>query len=802
MISDLRFAVRQLWKTPGFAVVALISLALGIGATTAVFSIISGALLRAVPYPQPEQIVLVTPENVAGGVTNVGVPGKQFDEWDKQNRSFAGLAAYDWTFTFLVHPDGNESVEGMLGSAALFKVLGVQAIHGRTFTEEEKSAQEHPVVLLGYELWRRRFGADPSVVGKTVQFARFPPLTVIGVMPPGLRFLPSRSGAQEPNYNVHATVDFWLPAAPRFPFPGGRWSVVARLRPGVTLQQARAEMTNIAAGQAKSEPALAGLTAAVTPASEIWDGEIRRIVLPLFGAVCFVLLIAVANVTGLLLVRGLGRQRELAVRAALGASRAQLLRLALAESFLLALGGGILGVLLAVGATKLLLVAAPASIPRLDEVGIDWRVLGFAVGVSLLTGLTSGAVAAWQVGRPDVNQALKAGSRSATQSRAGRRLLGGLVAGEVALTLTLLIGAGLMVQTLVRLTRLNPGYETQEIVTMVVTSLKPNVFEFHQEALRRVAALPGVKSAAFVWGLPLTGNQWRVPIGIEGRPPANPQDRIFVPLRTVTPDYFKLMGIALRRGRTFDAHDNAAAAKVVVINEEMARRHFPGENPIGRHLTLQPGKPMEIAGVVGDLRNKGLNAPVEAEVYLPFFQSPAFSKHLVLRTSVEPLGVVAEARRELRQIDPGVIVEKVKTMERIRDDSISAQRFAVTLLSAFSAVALVLAAVGIYGVMAHTVAQRSHEIGIRVAIGAQKWHVLRLILGHGLALTAIGIVLGLAGAAALTRVLQSLLFEIEPTDPLTFTAVPLVLVTVALLACWLPARRATSIDPVVVLRSE
>lgn len=802
MYTDLRFALRQLWKTPGFALVAILSLALGIGATTAVFSVINRILLRRMPYQQPEQLVFVTPEKIAGGVTNASVTAKLFDEWRQQTRSFARMAAYNWTFTFLVHPDGNESVEGMLGSAELFDVLGVHPLLGRTFTEEE-ARESQPVVLMGYEFWQRRFGADPAIVGKTIQLARYPALTVIGVMPPDIRFLPSRGGAQEPNYNLHAQVGFWLPAAPQPTKPGESWNVVARLKPGVSLPQARAEMAAIAAAKILADPALAGLTAAVTPIDEVLSGEIRGVVLPLFGAVCLVLFIACANVTSLLVVRGLGRQKELAVRTALGATWVRLLRLALAESLLLALAGGALGILLAVGATKLLLLAAPNSIPRLDEVTLDLGMLAFAVAVSGLTGLTSGAVAAWQVLRPDVNQALKAGGGKQTQGHAGRRLLGGLVAGELALTLTLLIGAGLMVQTILRLVHVKAGYETHEITTMVVTSLKPNVFAFHAEALQKVSALPGVTAAAFVWGLPLTGNQWRVPLAIAGRPPPrNPQDRIVVSLRSVTPDYFRLMGIALRTGRVFSDHDQSGSAPVAVINGEMARRYFPDEEPLGQQLSLPGGKPMEIVGIVGDLHNKGLSAPVEAEVYLPFFQSPAFSKHLAVRSKLGSAEIAATIRREILKIDPGAIIEKVKTMDRIRDDSISAQRFAMTVISAFSLMGVILAAVGIYGVMSHTVMQRSHEIGVRLAIGAQGRHILRLILGHGLILAAAGIALGLAGSAALTRVLRSLLFGVQPIDPLTFIAVPGILAVVALLACWLPAHRATKIDPLQVIRNE
>lgn len=804
MISDLRLCVRQIAKNPLFALVAILSLGLGIGATTSVFTVVNSTLLRPLPYRDPSRLVFITADHAAGGASNASVTSPQFDGWEKQAQSFEGLAAYDWTFTFLVHPDGNESVEGLRASAQLFSVLGLQPYLGRVFSSEEKDVQQNHVVILGYELWQRRFGGDPSLVGKTIQLNQLPPVTVIGIMPPGVRFLPARGSDQAPNYNLNAFVDFWIPAT-AVPTRAGRWNVVARLKAGTSLGQARAEMKSIAAVQAHDTPALNGLTAAVTPIGEVLDGQIRQVVLPLFGAVCFVLFIAIGNVTGLFIVRGLSRQKELAVRIALGANWRQLLRLTLAESFTISALGGILGVVFALAATRLLLLFAPASIPRLDGVGIDWSVLAFAAAMSVLTGLTSGVLTAWQVARPDVNHALRAGSGGGRQGRAGRRLLASLVTGEVALTLMLLIGAGLMMKTMISLLRVNPGYETSQIVSMSVTSLSPNVIGFHQEAIRKLSALPGVSAAAFVWGLPLTGNFWRAPIAIEGRPPpTNPQDRIFAPLRAVTPDYFRVMGIALQNGRTFTDRDVSNAPRVALINEEMARRYFPHEDPLGKHVTIDGGKPnpMEIVGVVADLRSRALNAPLDAEIYLPFYQAPAFSKHLVLRAQVDPMSLVEPIRRVLKTVDAGVVIENVKSMDRIRNDSISAQRFALLLIAAFSAAALLLAIGGIYGVMSHTVLQRSHEIGIRVAIGAGKSDILRLILGHGFSLAMIGITFGLAGAAALTRVLHSLLFNANPIDPATFAVTSLLLVGVILIACWLPAQRATKIDPLKVLRSE
>jgi putative ABC transport system permease protein len=803
MLSDLRFAFRQLVKNPGFTTIAVLSLALGIGATTAVFSIINGALLRPLPYAEPKRLAFITLEKIAGGATNAVPSGAQFHEWSTQATSFSGIAAYDWAFDFLVLGDHNQSLEGLICSSALFDVLGLQPMLGRTFTAAEKSVKDHPVVVLGYHLWQTRFGGDASIIGKTVQLSRLPPLTVVGVMPAGIRFLPSRRNAQEPNYNLHAEVDYWLPRSPDPASQDGGWNVVARIKPGIEPTQAQAEMSQLAAVEASTTPALKGLTAVVTPIERVLSREIRRVVLPLFGAVCFVLLVAGANVAGLLLVRGLSRRRELAVRAALGAGWSRLVRLALTESLLLAAVGGLLGTGIAFAALRLLLTLAPHAIPRLDQVSVDLHVLAFSLVVSLLAGLGTGVLTAWQLRQRDVNQALKEGDRAGSGGPSQRRVLGALVAGEIALTLVLLIGSALMLRTIVSLARVNPGYATEKILTMVVTTLQPNKTAFHEEALARVSHLPGVSAAAFVWGLPLTGNSWMGNVTIEGQPATTAaKDAITVPYRSVSADYFLLMGITVREGRGFTARDKSGAPAVVIINETMARRYFPNVNPLGRRLNTGFGQPPEIVGIVSDLNNAGLGTAPEPEVYLSFFQSSAFSKHLVLRTKIDPLSVVAETRRTLQQIDPGVVVEEIKSMDQIRAESISAQRFAMILLAAFSIIALLLAMIGIYGVMAHSVVQRSREIGIRMAVGAQSEDVLRLILRRGFVLALVGIVFGLAGAWALSGTLRSLLFDVDSADPVTFAVVPLLLALVTLLACWLPARRATRIDPIIVLRAE
>jgi putative ABC transport system permease protein len=800
-MNDLKFAFRQLLKNPGFTAIAVLTLAVGIGAATAVFTILNGVLLQPPPYSRPEELVLVSPENSDGTFYNASYSGAQFAEWRAQAGSFAALAPYHWTFNFLVHPHGNESLEGLGCSADYFRVLGLEPFMGRTFTDEEKFVRDQPVILIGHAFWQRRFNSDPNIVGKIIRLSRLPPLTVIGVMPPGVRFLPSRRNAQEPNYNLHAPVDFWMPSPPNFTERRGRnWDVVGRLKPGRTAQQAQAEMTAIAARLAQSESDLAGITAKVSRLDEVLSGEVRRVLLPLLGAVGFVLLIASVNVASLLLVRGLTRQRELAVRAALGAGWLRLVRLALTESIVLAAIGGILGTLLAFAATKILIALAPNSIPRLDQVGVDLKVLGFALGVSLLTGLCVGVVPALRLLRPNLGESLKEGGRGGSRGPSHGQVLNFFVASEVALTLVLLVAAGLMLQTMSRLARVKPGYETEDILTMVVTTLGTNYSTFHRQALSSVSGLPGVQAAAFAWGLPLTGNKWVGNIEIEGRPTSTQfKDQISLPLRSVSADYFKVMGIRLKAGRNFS--DDEGTNRVAIINETMARVHFPNEYAIGKRVKQGSGT-SEIVGIVSDLKNTALAASAESEIYFSFFQAGAFSKHLVVRTKFDPNSLMRTIRSELRRVDPGVVVEEMKTMARIRSDSNAQQQFAMTLISLFSVVALGLSVIGIYGVMAHSVVQRTQEIGVRMALGAQRDDVFRWMLRRGMTPVIMGLLAGLASAFALTQFLRGLLFGISPSDPLTFIALPLVLAAVAALACWLPARGATRVDPMEALRYE
>ena len=805
-MNDLHFAFRQLLKNPGFTAVAVFTLALGIGATSTVFSLIQGVLLTPPPYPQPDRLVLITPVRTDGQRYTRGWPAAQWQEWQRESKSFAAIAGYGWTFNFLVLPDGSESIEGMAVTREYFQVAGIQPIAGRPFEHSEATTGPLRVIILGHELWQRRFNNDPDIVGKAVQISRrSQPLTVMGVMPPNVRFLPSPNVASEPNYNVDAKVDYWIPARPepaRIKRPD--WHLVARLRPGVTLAAAQAELTALAARQAQADRDFAGIVPQLQLLETQVNREGRRLLLPVAGAVALVFLLACGNAAGLLLARGLQRQHEYAVRAALGARALHLCRPVLAESLLIALLGAALGAGLAVWCVDVLKVVAGASIPRLDAVRLGWPLLGFCLVAAVVAGLFAGLLPAWRsLGRDPANE-LKAGSRTASVGRSERRLLGSVAAGQIALTLALLVGAGLLIQTVRSLTKIRPGYETQNILTMSVTAVGTNWLDFHTRAIERVAALPGVKAAAFGWGVPLTGNKWFNTFEIDGQAAADAKDSLQLPTRSVTPDYFSALGLRLVEGRAFRPSDNDKAPRVVIINQAAANRYFAGKNPVGRKLRFAGNATnlLEIVGVLANTRTDALTDDAEPELYFSFWQSGAFSKHLVVRTHADPLPLALAVEKELRAIDPTVSVENVKTLEEIRADSVASRTFAMNLLVGFALVACLLATVGIYGVLSLAAGSRRTEIAIRMAVGAQRGDVLRLILGDGIRLAAAGITIGLAVAIALAIGLKTYLFGIRPADPLTLIAMIIVVLTITLMTCWIPARRAARVDPLAALRNE
>jgi putative ABC transport system permease protein len=809
MFQDFRFGVRMLLKQPAFTTIAVLTLALGIGATSAVFSLIQGVLLTPPPYQQPERIALITTARTDGQQTSRPRlwPAAQWMEWQKEAKSFEAIAAYGWTFNFLVLGDGSESLEGMFVTKDYFRVTGLQPSLGRAFQDSDTVANAPPVIILGHDLWQRRFNGDPNIIGKTVRISRRDtPPTIIGVMPPGVRFLPAPAVAQEPNYNVNARVDFWAPAAPnpdRLKQPN--WNVVGRLQSGATLDAAQAELAVIIARQAQADRDFEGFTAQTQSLTSEMNRDGRRILLPLLGAAALVLLIACGNVAALLLVRGLQRQQEYAVRCALGAGRAALFRQVSTESLLLALLGGAFGMGLALGVVKLFKLIGGHAIPRLDAVTTGWPVLACGLGAAVVAALLAGLLPALRAARLDPMIALKDAGPKSSAGRGERRLLRGVTMIQTALTLALLVGAGLLIRTMNNLSNVQAGYSAGQILTMSVTAVQGDWSNFHQRALERVSQLPGVQHAAFAWGVPLTGNNWPGRVEIEGQPAASKaSDRISLPLRSVTPDYFKLLGLALTAGRDFRSTDTRNAPLVAIVNQALVDRYFPKTNPIGKKLWFggpqQP--PNEIIGVVANGRTDDLTKAAEPEVYLSLWQAGAFSKHLVVRTAADPRALIASVQRELRAVDPTVAVENVKTLEQIRGDSLASRSFAMRLLVGFSIVASALTCVGIYGVLSLSVAARRRELAIRTAMGAGRQDILKLVLGEGLRLIALGVMAGLVAAIVLSRVLRSFLFEVEPTDPVTLIAVGLLFVGVALLACWAPARRAAKVDPLEALRYE
>lgn len=809
MLQELRLGARSLVKQPGFSLIAALTLAIGIGATSAVFSLIQGVLLTPPPYDHPERLVLISAARSDGQpiARPPGWPAAQWLEWQKEAKSLEAIAGYGWTFNFVVSTDGSESLEGMAVTSDYFRVTGLKPILGRVFENSDAAPNAPPVVILGHDVWQRKFGGDRNIVGRTIRISRreIPP-TVIGVLPPGVRFLPSPGASQEPNYNVDATVDFWMPAAPNpARLKQSRWSLVGRLLAGQTVQQAQGELTILAARQAQADRDFDGFRPDVQslPAEMNRDG--RRILLPLLGASALVLLIACGNAAALLLVRGLQRQQEYAVRAALGSGRVALFRHASVESVLLALAGGTLGVGLAFAIVKLFQAIGVHAIPRLAAVTTGWPVLAFGLASALLAAVVAGLYPAVRACRLDPIQALKNAGPKSSAGRGERRLLAGVTLAQTALTLALLAGAGLLIRTMINLANAPAGYAFGHVLTMSVTAVQGDIAAFHRRALDRVAAVPGVRYAAFGWGVPLTGNNWPGQVEIEGQPAAaKAGDRIALPLRSVTPDYFKLLGLRFVDGRELRPTDERGAPPVAVVNRSFASRYFPDGNAIGKKVWLGPrDRPAnEIVGVVADGRTDDLSQPPGPEIYLSFWQSGAFSKHLLIRTEADPRTMVAAVQRELRSVDATVAVENVKTLDDIRGDSQASRRFAMQLLVGFSVVGSLLTLVGIYGVLSLSVASRKREIAIRTAVGAEQRDIRNMVVGEGFRLIVAGVVAGIALAVVLSRVLMSFLYEVKPADPVTLAGVAILFTAVALLACWAPTRRAARVNPSDALRHE
>ncbi len=814
MIDDLRYAFRQLRTHPAYAIVAVATLAVGIGAAAAMFGLIQGVLLSPPPYTAPDRLVLVTPVRVDGQPYDRTPTAGQWLAW-RQARTIERTAMYRWTFNFLVKGDGSRSLGGMVVTRDFFDVVGVRPLLGRTFTASEVSRPDLPgnqgappsAILLGYDLWQREFGGDPDIVGKAVTLSRMrAPLPVVGVMPPGLRFLPDPGAAAEPNYDLDAKVDFWLGLTPDESRPErGAGNVIARLKAGATAADASAEVAAMSAGVAKADPRLAGLSATAHPVREVLNAEGERLLVPLFGAVGLLFLIACANVSGLLLARGLQRQQEYATRAAIGAGRARLFRLVLVEGVALAISAAILGAGLAYGIVRVLQAIGGHAVPRADAVAVGWPVLLFGALAALAAGLVAGLLPALRASWGDRFGLLK-GSRT-TAGRTERRLLAAVAAVQVVLTVSLLAGAALLLRTARNLDRVHPGYETERILAMTVTHVgaRDQTRAFHEQALERVAAIPGVRHVAFAWGVPLTGNSWPAEIEVAGRAAASSAivDRISLPLRAVTEDYFAVMGVRLLDGRLFLPTDNEGAPRVGIVNRAFVRQHLGDGVAVGRQLRY-PGddKPVTIVGVLDDMRTERIRERPEPELYVPFRQNGAFSKHLVVRAAGDPLALAPQVRAALRALQPTVAVEHVTTMAAIRRASTAAQVFALRLLAGFAIVATLLAAVGLYGVLSLSVGARTKELAVRQAIGARRHQVVALVLGEGARLVAIGVAGGVAGALLVGRLLRALLFDVAATDPASLGGAALAFAGVAALACLVPAWRAGRGDVSAALRQD
>jgi putative ABC transport system permease protein len=803
------FALRMIRKSPGFTAIAALTLALGIGATSTVFSLIQGVLLTPPPYQNPNQLVLVSAARTDGKAMDSprGWAAQQWMDWSKNASSFQGVAGYGWTFDFLVRNDGSQSMQGMQISKDYFRLMGLKTALGRGFVDSDFQQGPVKTVVLGYEFWQRVLGGDPQIIGKTIRVSRWEiPPTVIGIMRPGVRFLPSPAAAKEPNYDVNATVDLW---APTYPDPKNQkdpgWNVVARLRDGVSPQKGQQELAVMTAREAQSERTFEGFKPELQTVRDEMNQDGQRILLPLLGAAVLVLLIACGNVAALLLVRGLQRQQEYAIRIAMGMGRAALLLLILTESLLLAIIGGALGVGFAFGAVTLFKLFAIHAVPRLDAVHAGSAVLGWGLLAAVLAAFFAGLIPALRVLRLDPMVVLKNAGPKGTAGIGERRLLRGVVMLQTSLTLALLVGAGLLLRTMAKIALVPSGYSTEKILTMSVTEVQSQAkwLSFHRQALQRVAAIPGVQYAAFAWGVPLTGNNWPVTMEIEDQAAAiKESDKTALPMRAVTPDYFKLMGMTLMGGREFRAADDENAPQVAIVNQAFADRYFPNGDVIGKKIWLnrrdKPG--MQMIGQIANGRTDDLTRQASPEVYMSLWQQGAFSKHLVVRTSADPRAVVVAVQRALHGVDPTAAIENVKTLDQIRDDSLASRTFAMRLLVGFAAVGSLLTLVGIYGVLSLSVVSRRRELAIRCAVGAQHSDIRRLILGEGLRVIACGVLLGAALSVALSQALKSFLYQVRPSDPATVIVVGLSFVAVGLAACWVPAWRAEKVDPLEALR--
>jgi putative ABC transport system permease protein len=799
--QDLRFGLRMLWKNPGFSLVAILTLALGIGTNTAIFSIVNGVLLRPLPFPNAERLVYFESIKPDRDIKDGHISMPDYFDWQSQADAFESISLI-YVARIVVTGDNTEPefIPFSVVPVNFFQTMGVHPIMGREFVKEDRAKGAQPVAIISYGLWQRRFGANPNVLGSPIMLGGTRCI-IIGVMPGGFDYYPSK-------------IQIW---APLYVSPNGRrdnrfYRAVARLKPWATIAGAQSQMDTINARlQQQYVETNAGWSVRLHNLQAWTTRDIRTSLLLLLGAVGFVLLIACANIANLLLARATARRKEITVRTALGAGRWRIVRQLLTESSLLAITGGVVGLALSIFLTKLLIAISPADLARLDQVGLDARVLGFTVGVIGLVGLLFGLAPALQASKPDLNDALKEGGRGSREGYGRNRVRAILVVSEIALSLLLLIGAGLLIKSFMMLRDVNAGFDQHNVLTMYI-GLPGDRYKaeqqatFFRELTKRASALPGVESAGAASALPLSGVGFLVGRSFipEGRPLV-PEESFQTEYFVQAGDYFQTMRIPIKAGRTFTDHDTAETAPVVVINETAARRVFPGQDPIGKRIIVWRDEKFarEIVGVVGDVKAAALDEEVPSQIYVPHAQDPGWGQlGLAVRAKGEPEALTSQVRGVIHSLDKDQPPFNIRTMDQAFSESVAKTRLVMLLFGVFSMFALLLASIGIYGVIAYSVAQRTHEIGIRLALGAQTTDVRRMIVTQGMILTLTGAGLGLAGAFAATRVMRGLLYGVSATDPLIFIGVSLLLTVVALLACYIPARRATKVDPMIALRYE
>ena len=798
-VQDLRYGARRLVAAPAFALIAIVTLALGIGANTAIFSVAAGILLRPLPYPAADRLAMIWMDNSRIQVREDWHSYPNYLDYKTRNATFDNMAAFNRRFMTLTGSGEPERLTGAHSSASLFEVLGIAPMLGRTYSREEDQAGAM-VVLLSHRVWQRRFGAQPDIVGRTIML-NGASRQVIGVMPDGFGF-PSMD------------TDLWVPSPASKEMRESRtivWvQVIGRIKPNVTVAQAQSDLERINADIVSTFPNQKGYGVNVEDYREEIVGDIKPVLLALAGAVGFVLLIACTNVANLLLARAATREREVALRAALGAGHGRIIRQLLTESLLLGVLGGAAGLALGWIAVKALIATAPANLPRLTDIAVDGRVLAFTTAVALVTGLLFGLVPAIQLARTDAVHILKEGGRSATAI--GRALRRGLVVVEVALAVVLLVGAGLMIRSLVRMQRLDLGLRTDHVLSARVSLTSERyredapAVEFARRLVEHVAALPGVQSTATIGTVFLSATPNSTNFSIEGRPDFKPEERVEVPVDSITPDYFQVLEIPLREGRFFDQRDSAGAPRALIINETMARMFWPGESPIGRRMKYGPlssrGEWMTIVGVVADTRRTGYEAAVRPETYMPQAQSPDVGLALLVRTASDPMALVPSLRAVLREIDPLIPLESVHLLDTEVAEMTAGRRLNTALFVVFAVIAAILAAVGIYGVIAASVEQRTRELGVRLALGATGGSIVRMVLVEGLWLVAVGLALGIIASLALGGAMARLLYEVRPTDAATLASIAALALVVSVAASLVPALRALRVDPMTALRAE